>query len=111
MRWRKCRRVYGRRQTQRIYGLHQERWGFRTGVVTRGLRRSGYTKGELGRTRGVGERRVGKVDPDILIFDVDGVLIDAKENFWRSEVVMGEKLAGKKRNWEGVPTRQRQAGD
>jgi hypothetical protein len=25
-RWGKCRRAFGRRQTQRIYELHQERW-------------------------------------------------------------------------------------
>jgi len=38
---------------------------------------------ELERTRGVAKRAVKKVDPEILIFDVDGVLIDVKETFWR----------------------------
>src|SRR5260221_5195387 len=111
MRWRKCRRVYGRRQTQRIYGLHQERWGFRTGVVTRGLRRSGYTKGELERTSGVGKRRVEKVDPDILIFDVDGVLIDVKETFWRSALQTVKKLTGKKATWAELHKWKRQPGN
>jgi hypothetical protein len=39
---------------------------------------------ELERTSGVAIRAGKRVDPKILIFDVDGVLIDVKETFWRS---------------------------
>ena len=57
--------------------------------------RSGYTRVELERARDVAKRAVKKVDPEILIFDVDGVLIDVKETFWRSALQTVEKLTGK----------------
>ena len=43
-------------------------------------------------------RRRKRLDPlpQILIFDVDGVLIDVKETFWRSALQTVEKLTGKK---------------
>jgi HAD superfamily phosphatase len=40
-----------------------------------------------------------KVDPEILIFDVDGVLVDVKETFWRSALQTMEELTGKKPTW------------
>src|SRR5258706_3790183 len=78
---------------------------------TQASRRSGYTKGELERTSGVGKRRVEKVDPDILIFDVDGVLIDVKETFWRSALQTVEKLTGKKATWAELHKWKRQPGN
>jgi HAD superfamily phosphatase len=39
------------------------------------------------------------VDPAILIFDVDGVLVDVKETYWRSGLQTVEKLTGKKATW------------
>ena len=48
------------------------------------------------------KRAVKKVDPEILIFDVDGVLIDVKETFWRSALQTMEKLTGKKATWADV---------
>src|SRR5258708_39816703 len=78
---------------------------------TQALRRSGYTKGELERMRDVAKRAVRKVDPEILIFDVDGVLIDVKETFWRSALQTVEKLTGKKASWAELHKWKRQPGN
>ncbi len=40
-----------------------------------------------------------KLDPAILIFDVDGVLVDVKETYWRSGLQTIEKLTGKRATW------------
>ena len=57
-------------------------------------------------------KRAGKkVDPEILIFDVDGVLIDVKETFWRSALQTVEKLTGKKATWGELQKWKRQAGN
>ena len=45
------------------------------------------------------KRAVRKVNPEVLIFDVDGVLIDVRETFWRSALQTVEKLTGKKATW------------
>jgi len=78
---------------------------------TRGLRRSGYTGVESERTSGVAKQAVKKVDPEILIFDVDGVLIDVKETFWRSALQTVEKLTGKKATWAELHKWKRQPGN
>src|ERR1700739_3339627 len=41
----------------------------------------------------------GKLDPKILIFDVDGVLVDVKETYWRSGLQTIRALTGKKATW------------
>jgi HAD superfamily phosphatase len=41
----------------------------------------------------------GKLDPKILIFDVDGVLVDVRETYWRSGLQAVQALTGKKPNW------------
>ena len=41
----------------------------------------------------------GKLDPKILIFDVDGVLIDVRETYWRSGMQTIQHLTGKKPTW------------
>ena len=41
----------------------------------------------------------GKVDPTILIFDVDGVLVDVRETYWRSGLQTMHHLTGKKPTW------------
>jgi HAD superfamily phosphatase len=41
----------------------------------------------------------GKLDPKILIFDVDGVLVDVRETYWRSGLQTIQKLTGKKPTW------------
>jgi len=82
-----------------------------SGNKTRGVRGSGYTRRELERTRGVAKRAVEKVDPEILIFDVDGVLIDVKETFWRSALQTVEKLTGKKATWAELHKWKRQPGN
>jgi HAD superfamily phosphatase len=48
-----------------------------------------------------GRKRVagGKLDPKILIFDVDGVLVDVKETYWRSGLQTLQYLTGKKATW------------
>jgi HAD superfamily phosphatase len=63
------------------------------------------------RTSGVAKRAVKKVDPEILIFDVDGVLIDVKETFWRSALQTVEKLTGKKATWAELHKWKRQPGN
>lgn len=40
-----------------------------------------------------------KIDPQILIFDVDGVLVDVKETYWRSGLQTVQHLTGKKVTW------------
>jgi HAD superfamily phosphatase len=66
---------------------------------------------ELERTSGVAKRAVKKVDPEILIFDVDGVLIDVKETFWRSALQTVEKLTGEKATWAELHKWKRQQGN
>ena len=57
-------------------------------------------------------KRAGRnVDPEILIFDVDGVLIDVKETFWRSALQTVEKLTGKKARWAELHKWKRQLGN
>jgi HAD superfamily phosphatase len=78
---------------------------------SRGLRGSRYTGVELERTRDVAKRAAGKVNPEILIFDVDGVLIDVKETFWRSALQTVEKLTGRKATWAELHRWKRQPGN
>src|SRR6202040_3968417 len=85
--------------------------GFFVAAGTLGLGWSGYTRVELERTSGVAKRAVKKVDPEILIFDVDGVLIDVKETFWRSALQTMEKLTGKKATWAELHKWKRQPGN
>jgi HAD superfamily phosphatase len=40
--------------------------------------------------------------PKILIFDVDGVLVDVKESFWRSALETVRFLTGKRVTWAGL---------
>ena len=40
-----------------------------------------------------------KLDPKILIFDVDGVLVDVRETYWRSGLQTIQKLTGKRPTW------------
>jgi HAD superfamily phosphatase len=40
-----------------------------------------------------------KLDPKILIFDVDGVLVDVKETYWRSGLQTIQYLTGKRPTW------------
>ena len=48
-----------------------------------------------------GRKSVGakKLDPEILIFDVDGVLVDVRETYWRSGLQTIQKLTGKRPTW------------
>lgn len=52
-----------------------------------------------------------KVDPAILIFDVDGVLVDVKETYWRSGLQTIHQLTGKKPTWEEFYEWKRQPGN
>lgn len=40
-----------------------------------------------------------KLDPKILIFDVDGVLVDVRETYWRSGLETIRHLTGKRPTW------------
>jgi HAD superfamily phosphatase len=47
-----------------------------------------------------GKRGAGrKLDPKILIFDVDGVLVDVRKTYWRSGLQTIQHLTGKKPTW------------
>jgi HAD superfamily phosphatase len=50
----------------------------------------------MGKTR---KNKAGKINPEILIFDVDGVLVDVKETYWRSALQTIEALTGKRVTW------------
>ena len=56
-------------------------------------------------------RAVRKLNPEILVFDVDGVLIDVRETFWRSALQTVEKLTGKKGTWVELHQWKRQPGN
>src|SRR5271165_1206016 len=56
-------------------------------------------------------RMTKKVDPEILIFDVDGVLVDVKETYWRSGLQTVHKLTGKKPTWAEFYEWKRQPGN
>ena len=43
-----------------------------------------------------GSNVAGKIRPDILIFDVDGVLVDVRETYWRSAIETIWRLTGKR---------------
>jgi len=53
----------------------------------------------------------GKVDPKILIFDVDGVLVDVRETYWRSGLQTIHHLTGKRPTWEEFHKWKRQPGN
>ncbi len=59
----------------------------------------------------VAKRAARKVNPQILIFDVDGVLIDVRETFWRSALQTVEKLTGKKATWAELHRWKRLSGN
>jgi HAD superfamily phosphatase len=52
-----------------------------------------------------------KLDPQILIFDVDGVLVDVKETYWRSGLQTIHELTGKKPSWAEFYEWKRQPGN
>jgi len=53
----------------------------------------------------------GKLDPKILIFDVDGVLVDVRETYWRSGLQTIQSLTGKKPTWAEFYEWKRQPGN
>jgi len=59
----------------------------------------------------VAKRAAQKVNPEILVFDVDGVLIDVRETFWRSALQTVEKLTGRKATWAELRKWKRQPGN
>jgi len=52
-----------------------------------------------------------KLDPKILIFDVDGVLVDVRETYWRSGLQTIHHLTGKKPTWAEFYEWKRQPGN
>ena len=52
-----------------------------------------------------------KLDPEILIFDVDGVLVDVRESYWRSGLQTIQKLTGKKPTWAEFREWKRKPGN
>lgn len=53
----------------------------------------------------------GKLNPEILIFDVDGVLVDVRETYWRSGLETVQHLTGKKPTWAEFYEWKRQPGN
>lgn len=53
----------------------------------------------------------GKLDPKILIFDVDGVLVDVRETYWRSGLQTIQALTGKKATWAEFQEWKRKRGN
>jgi HAD superfamily hydrolase (TIGR01548 family) len=64
--------------------------------------------GEMGQTR---KKKTGRINPEILIFDVDGVLVDVQETYWRSGLQTIEALTGKKMTWEDFYAWKRKPGN
>lgn len=58
--------------------------------------------------KGVPDR---KLDPKILIFDVDGVLVDVRETYWRSGLQTLQYLTGKKATWAEFREWKRKPGN
>ena len=60
-------------------------------------------------------RKIGrahrKLDPEILIFDVDGVLVDVRETYWRSGLQTIQYLTGKKPTWAEFHEWKRKPGN
>jgi HAD superfamily phosphatase len=52
-----------------------------------------------------------KLDPKILIFDVDGVLVDVRETYWRSGLETIQHLTGKRPTWGEFYEWKRQPGN
>ncbi len=52
-----------------------------------------------------------KLDPRILIFDVDGVLVDVKETYWRSGLQTLQAITGKRPTWAEFYEWKRQPGN
>ena len=52
-----------------------------------------------------------RVNPKILIFDVDGVLIDVKESYWRSGLQTMRHITGKRATWAEFYEWKRQPGN
>jgi HAD superfamily phosphatase len=65
------------------------------GKALEGRRKGKQSVAKLGRKRVPGR----KLDPKILIFDVDGVLVDVRETYWRSGLQTIQYLTGKKPTW------------
>ena len=56
-------------------------------------------------------RPARKLDPEILIFDVDGVLVDVRETYWRSGLQTIQYLTGKKPTWAEFHEWKRKPGN
>ena len=52
-----------------------------------------------------------KLDPEILIFDVDGVLVDVRETYWRSGLQTIHYLTSKKPTWAEFHEWKRKPGN
>jgi HAD superfamily phosphatase len=50
-------------------------------------------------------------DPQILIFDVDGVLVDVRQSYWRSALQTIHQLTGKRPTWAELYKWKRQPGN
>lgn len=69
------------------------------GLATTRLRGSVPAKSLAGRRQSAGSRNFLETPPKILIFDVDGVLVDVRESFWRSALETTRFLTGKRVTW------------
>ena len=58
-----------------------------------------------------GKRGGRRLDPKILIFDVDGVLVDVRKSYWLSGLETVRALTGKKPTWEEFHEWKRKPGN
>lgn len=56
-------------------------------------------------------RKTEQLTPQILIFDVDGVLVDVRESFWRSGLETVRFLTGKRATWAELYKWKNKAGN
>jgi HAD superfamily hydrolase (TIGR01548 family) len=67
-------------------------------------------KGKV-RVGGKGKLPDRKLNPEILIFDVDGVLVDVKRTYWKSGLETVTHLTGKRTTWAEFHAWKRQPGN
>jgi HAD superfamily phosphatase len=65
-------------------------------------------KSEAGKKR---KQQSAKLNPEILIFDVDGVLVDVRRTYWKSGLETVKHLTGKQATWAEFHAWKRQPGN
>jgi HAD superfamily phosphatase len=88
----------------RVLGFRREQVHWKDIERTSLVKKSGKRRAKQRPTK-------GRLDPKILIFDVDGVLVDVRETYWRSGLQTIHSLTGKKPTWAEFYEWKRQPGN